>query len=301
MTALEIAESRAAQRVEAGIDPLLQKMKNWARIREMFPEHPTVKKIEYLRSRQAARQALQEAKMASAFVGGFSDQIVKIAIPLPATIAARGALNLAEYAGVMNVPKLRAFLGNLSNDLMRIGFKHALTGKRVPLKSVTAVASGIGLGAAPMLLYEQGWNYGRRVAETIEKVPGLRAMHPVSAARTLDTGVQAGMRHAPAIGAAGGAGVGMLEEKARHPRRDVTPKEFALAALEGGAKGALVGAGVRKFGPSLPGPKQLHKVRTEYLDQLVGGKRTRLERIFDRSAKQIARPAKELSLHQPGH
>jgi hypothetical protein len=147
-----------------------------------------------------------------------------------------------------------------------------------------------------MLLYEQGWQYGKRAADIIEKVPRLRAMHPIKALQAIDTAIQGGIQRAPAIGAGIGAGLGLLEEKVKHPRRKVSAKDFALAGLEGGVKGGLIGVGVRKFGPHVPGPEHLHKIRTEYLDRLVGGNTTRVERFFDRSAKPIMRPLRE---HMP--
>jgi len=286
MTGIDIAEARAAQRA-ASVDPLELRARNWQRIGKAFPGQEIPHRLKALRSTLEAKGLLRGlGKMGSVFMHGFSGELEKCGFATIPYLGLKGGLNLAEYAAVMNLPTVRRGLNAVSGAIMNLGFKHGFLNKKISRASIPALASGAVGGAAPMLMYEQGWEYGRRVAKTIEKVPGLRAKSPLHAARMLDTAAQAAIEAGPVTGTVGGAGLSLAVEKAHHPRRDLTRGEIARSLIGGAALGGATGIGIHKIGPKLPLVKQLHALRTGYIDKLLGhpGK---IEHLVSSSAKTV--------------
>ncbi len=122
-------------------------------------------------------------------------------IPLK-NLLAHGAINTKASPG-----KIKAFFDSLGNDFLRAGFRHAMTGKKIKSSGVPGVAIGALGGAAPMAIYNQGYDYGRKIYKATKA--------------------------APYAGAATGAAQGYLSEKGE----GVPFKEIAIGAALGTAAG----------------------------------------------------------------
>jgi len=205
---------------------------------------------------------------------------------LPGTLAGHAG----QYAAVMGSRRVRDFLGRHGRTLLRTGFKHAIEGKKVSSLSKPALLSGVLAGATPMSTYQTGWNIGNAVAHKLEFLPGMQAREPLKVLQALDTAIQTTLKSAPVAGGLLGAGAGLAGEKALHPRRKLRGREVAKSMLTGAATGGLLGMGVSHFGPGLPGPKHLHEIRTKYIDDIVKGTNSKIEKMFDRAAKPIRFP-----------
>jgi hypothetical protein len=281
----------AERRGERAIDPLEQRAKLWSRIgRSPLPEQIKQRLAIVRGTREARGQAAAETPLKVAFVTGFASEMAKLGFTLPGPHITMPALNMGMYVGALGIPRWRKWLGRVGNRVLGTGFVHALQGKRVPRFGTVGIGSGLAVGPALMSLYETGWGMGNTVAKKIESLPGGKAVKPLEALHAADVAAQFGFKHAPIAGAVVGGLGGVSRERIRQKRKrsEGTTKDFALAALEGAAKGGLVGGAVRVFGPRLPGPSQLHKLRTEHLDRVLSGQGlSRIEKVLDWGARPL--------------
>jgi hypothetical protein len=212
------------------------------------------------------------------FLNGFQDEMEKAGVA--AFLGGTALKNLLLHS-VMNtkvsLPVLRRFLENVGDDFMASGFRHAILGKKV--RATAGAAIGTVAGANPMYLYNTGWKYGKRVADTMNKVPGAKATSPFKVLKGADVGVSAAMKAAPIGGALTGGAYGYTTGKTK---REPLPIKSILA---GAATGGLLGKGVKHYGPHAPGPKQLKWVRKNVVDPVLNKSQTRTSRLLDAAAK----------------
>jgi len=212
------------------------------------------------------------------FMNSFADELEKLGVA--GFVGGTAAKNLLLHS-IMNtkatVPMVRAFLENVGDKFTAAGFRHAILGKKIA--AIPAGAIGTVGGASPMYLYNTGHKYGTRVAETMQKVPGMQATHPLKALRAADTGVSAALKAGPVAGAVVGGGYGHLTGRTKRERLPI--KSILAGALTGG----LMGKGLKHYGPHAPGPKQLKWVRSNVVDPVLNKSQDPFARMLDRLAK----------------
>lgn len=174
---------------------------------------------------------------------------------------------------------IRTFVENVGDEYLRAGFRHALVGKRVSSASAAGIASGTVGGAAPMMMYSQGHEYGKKVYDTLSKLPGIDPKTPFRALRAADTAAKGTLKAAPYGGILGGAGYGYATGKTK--KEPMPIKSIAAGALTGG----LIGKGAKHFVPQAPPMKQLGWVRERIVEPTLQGSGSRIGKILDKMAK----------------
>lgn len=174
---------------------------------------------------------------------------------------------------------IRTFVENIGDEYLRAGFRHALVGKKVSSAGPAGILSGTVGGAAPMMMYGQGHEYGKRVFDVLKKLPGIDAKTPFRAIRATDTAVSGALKAAPVGGILGGAGYGYATGKTK--KEPMPLKSIAAGALTGG----LIGKGAKHFVPHAPPVKQLNWVRERIVEPTLQGSESRIGKMLDRMAK----------------
>lgn len=220
-----------------------------------------------LNSARGDRMSVKQASVASGLVAGVATFPVK---------------NLIFHA-MLNTrvsPKaFRKFIENLGDEYLKAGFRHAIVGKKVSPSGVAGMTSGAIGGAAPMMMYNQGHEYGKAIYNTIKKIPLVQPKHPLEALRAADTAITSTSKASPYLGIAGGGAYGYLTGKTKKEKLPLK------AILSGAVTGGLLGKGVKHVAPHLPPMKQLTWVRKKVLDPTLEGSETRLGKILDKMAK----------------
>lgn len=211
-------------------------------------------------------------------------------VAIPAAIGAgafawkTGLKNLAEYMSIMNLDKFRNFIGGQGNAIARAGFRDALRGKKVSRYGAVGLGTGVAAGAAPMTLYEQGHDLGKKLTD-VSKASGVDPWKLLKGIQKGDKALQGAIATAPYSGAAVGATRGMLQERHKRPE----DRRYVNSGISGAVKGGLLGAGVKRFLPHAAGVRHLHDLRTGQVDQLLGdGKIKNIEKVFGRAARPEA-------------
>lgn len=194
----------------------------------------------------------------------------------------KAGANLLAHA-IMNTkasPKvIRTFFENIGNEFMKAGFRHALTGKKVSSGGPGGLAIGTVGGAAPMMMYNQGHEYGSKVYDLIKKIPLVKPKHPFKLLRAADVAASGAAKSAPYTGLAAGGTYGYLTGRTK--KEKVPIKAIAAGALTGG----LMGKGVKHFAPQAPPMKQLKWVRQNIAEPALTGSESRIGKLLDKMAK----------------
>lgn len=218
----------------------------------------------------------------SHFRKGFASELLKVS-SMGGASAAFAAKNLLFHA-IMNTKlaptSWRRFLTEAGDDFMAAGFRHAIQGKRIGHGPGAII--GTAAGANPMYLYNTGYQYGKKVSDTMKKIPLAKATTPFKTLKGADTAASAGIKAAPVAGGLAGAGYGYTTGKTK---REPYPVKSILA---GAASGALLGKGIKHYGPQAPVFKQLKFVREKVVNPVIDGSQSSTGKILDR----IAKPAK---------
>jgi hypothetical protein len=175
--------------------------------------------------------------------------------------------------------RIRTFVENIGDEYLRAGFRHALIGKKVSPASTAGMLSGTVGGAGPMMMYNQGHEYGKSVFNTLSKLPGIDAKTPFRVLRAADTAARGTLKTAPIGGILGGAGYGYVTGKTK--KEPMPLKSIAAGALTGG----LIGKGAKHFVPQAPPVKQLRWVREKIVEPTLKGSESKIGKMLDRMAK----------------
>lgn len=175
--------------------------------------------------------------------------------------------------------RIRAFVENIGDEYLKAGFRHALVGKKVSSASAAGIISGTAAGAAPMMMYNQGHEYGKKVYDIIKKIPGADPKSPFKAIRAADTAAKSVSKAAPYGGVLSGAAYGYTTGKTKKEKMPL--KAIAAGALTGG----MLGRGVRYLAPQSPPIKQLGWVRKKIVDPTLEGSESRIGKLLDKMAK----------------
>lgn len=229
------------------------------------------------------------------FMNGFKDELVKESSLTAAGVAAAlggtakslaagvGLKNLVFHTliNVANLPKLKKALGEQGHEFMRVGFRHGLLDKKVAQKLWSPVPTTIGAlaGPAPMYMYDEGWRYGKQVRDVMKKIPFAKPDSPFKAIARGDDAAQLALKHAPIGGAAAGGTYGYYTGRTKKERYPVK------AILAGALTGGLLGKGGKAIGPKAPPIKQLHDIRTKFIDPVLKDTPTKVTRLLDPIAK----------------
>jgi hypothetical protein len=213
------------------------------------------------------------------FFDGFYDEIEKLGGVASALGGKMGANAIAHW--IMNTkfaPKaLRRMFENAGDDMMAAGFRHAIQGRR--LSPVTSAAIGTVISPSAIYMYNTGFKYGRKVHQTMRRIPLAGGRTPFKALRAADIGATAAAKAAPIAGAATGGTYGYLTGRTKKERLPI--KSIAAGALTGG----LLGKGVKHYAPQAPLLKQLKFVRTKVADPVIKGSQTRLGKLLDKETR----------------
>ena len=175
--------------------------------------------------------------------------------------------------------RIRDFVENIGDEYLKAGFRHALVGKRVSSSGAAGIISGTAGGAAPMMMYNQGHEYGKKVYNTIKGLPGLDPKSPFKILRLADKTAKGLTASAPYTGILGGAGYGYATGKTK--KEPLPLKSIAAGAMTGG----LLGKGAKKIVPQAPPMKQLGWVRKKIVDPALEGSESRIGKLLDKMAK----------------
>lgn len=221
----------------------------------------------------------------SHFFNGFSDELGKsasVAVAAGMMAASRTGINALTH-WVMNTkysPKaVKNFIQNASNDFLSAGFRHAVSGQKI--KPVTTAAIATTISPEAIYMYETGYGYGRKVHETMKKIPLADAATPFKTIQRADTAASATLKTAPYSGILAGTGYGYATGKSKD--NPIPLKSMAAGALTGG----LIGKGVKGYGPHAPVLKQLKYIRENIADPVLRNSQTRIGRTLDRLASPL--------------
>lgn len=196
-----------------------------------------------------------------------------------ATIPAKNLVAHVLLNTKVSPKRIRSFVENIGDEYLKAGFRHALVGKKVSSSGVAGIVSGTAAGAAPMMMYNQGHEYGKRVYETIKKMPGLDPRSPFKVLQMADKAAKGVTKTAPYTGILSGAGYGYATGKTK--KENVPIKAIAAGALTGG----LLGKAAKGIVPQAPPMKQLGWVRKKIVDPTLEGSESKLGKILDKMAK----------------
>lgn len=174
---------------------------------------------------------------------------------------------------------MRNFIENIGDEYLKAGFRHALVGKKVSSVSPAGIISGTVGGAAPMMMYNQGHEYGKKVYDTLKNIPHLDPKFPFKVLRAADTLSKGVSKAAPYGGIASGAAYGYLTGKTKKEKLPL--KAIAAGAITGG----LIGKGAKHLAPQSPPMKQLNWVRKKIVDPTLSGSESTIGKMLDKMAK----------------
>lgn len=215
------------------------------------------------------------------FFNGFYSELEKMGGIVSILGGKIGANALAHW--IMNTkfaPKaFRRILENAGDDMMAAGFRHAIQGRK--LSSATSAAIGSVVSPSAIYMYNTGFKYGRKVHQTMKRIPLAGGRTPFKILRATDIGITAATKAAPAVGAIGGGAYGYLTGRTK--REKMPLKSIAAGALTG----TLLGKGFKHYGPQAPLLKQLKFIRSKVADPVLKGSQSRLGKFLDRETRSF--------------